>query len=111
MTESIDYLISVGVDWFDELTSDGVHGFSLKPDSEIPSSLRLVTDATCSAMRRKNDVVAPDAATGLPPTHRRLRDGGYKPICAFGYLGAWICALCVKMGGNFRRDFCGFGVW
>lgn len=46
-------------------------------------------------------------APGAPATHTRRR---YYPMCAYGYMGLWICAVCLKIGRDFRRDFCGFGV-
>jgi hypothetical protein len=33
----------------------------------------------------------------------------YRPECSL-YLGYWICAVCFKVGLDFRREFCPFGM-
>jgi hypothetical protein len=70
-------------------------------------SLEVVYGTRCVTACRKNGVVGADAPTSLP---RKLSDRSYKPICAFGYLGTALCAICVKFPPfDGRKLFCGFG--
>jgi len=79
-------------------------------DWEI-ASLRL-NDVTCFASLRKNGVVV---VADAPPTFltdaAKLRDKGYKPICAFGGgFRTFLCVLCTKTSPfDGRRLFCPIG--
>ena len=92
----IDYLIAYGVsqDEFDfqDLIAEGAFGYALPLDDT------------------RHDVLRYAPQNALPRVSGRLTCKGYKPICAFGYLGMMICAICVKLSPvDMRREFCPIG--
>jgi hypothetical protein len=98
-----DYLIAYGIsqDEYDflELIAVGVFGYSLTPEP-VPAAQRH--DGRAGA--------APNAAYGGALSLNPITSKAYKPICAFGGLGFFICSICVKMRPfDGRKMFCPIG--
>lgn len=71
-------------------------------------------DGSCSNAFRKTDGRpsgdAANCAARASARAARLTDRAYKPICPFGYLSTWLCAVCVKTSPfDGRRLFCPIG--
>jgi hypothetical protein len=117
----IDCLIAVGVADEVEMLDDSIgaakidpayytsYGIGVYDDTEFwigdDGSVDFAPDGAEYERRRyapQNGAVA--RALSLHPIPR-----SYKPTCAYGRLGMWLCVVCVHLGHDMRRDFCPIG--
>ena len=66
-------------------------------DAERGASLALANTERASPLRSE------EASAKIPRKKFVL-------MCPFGGCGSWICAICIKSGKDFRRDFCPMGM-